>query len=83
MDIVLDVRDITTQTEWFQRFQFEIPVLFYVPTSRSSVQDGNLEASGSAQAQGARQPILVERASPRAPVRQIEKLIQRAIAKAE
>ncbi len=63
-DMEVDVRDITTRPEWFQAFQYEIPVLFYVPPTQPD------------------QPIRVERASPRAPVSQVEKLIQRAIAAA-
>lgn len=27
--IVLEIRDILTQAEWFERYQYEIPVLFW------------------------------------------------------
>lgn len=28
--IALEIRDITTREDWFQAYQYEIPVLFYV-----------------------------------------------------
>jgi hypothetical protein len=31
--IQLEIRDITTQPEWFAAYQYEIPVLFYVAGS--------------------------------------------------
>ncbi|MEL6225290.1 MAG: glutaredoxin family protein [Cyanobacteria bacterium J06627_8] len=84
MDIVLEIRDITTRTDWFQYFQYEIPVLFYVPEGH---QDSPEKVSDSGDGREASpspiEPIRVERASPRAPVHQVEKLIRRAIAKAE
>jgi hypothetical protein len=30
MDIGLELRDITTQADWWQAYQYEIPVLFWV-----------------------------------------------------
>lgn len=33
-DVAVEVRDITTCPEWFQAFQYEIPVLYYVPPSQ-------------------------------------------------
>jgi hypothetical protein len=29
LNFQLEIRDITTQTDWFNAYQFEIPVLFY------------------------------------------------------
>lgn len=31
--IDLEIRDITTRDDWFQTYQYEIPVLYYVPDS--------------------------------------------------
>jgi Glutaredoxin-like domain (DUF836) len=33
LDIHLEVRDITTREDWFQAYQYEIPVLFWVDSS--------------------------------------------------
>lgn len=33
----LEVRDITTQTDWFERYQYEIPVLCYQTTEGTEV----------------------------------------------
>jgi Glutaredoxin-like domain (DUF836) len=32
LDFELEVRDITTRDDWFNAFEYEIPVLFKVPT---------------------------------------------------
>ncbi len=39
LDIQLEVRDITTREDWFNAFQYEIPVLFRVPTDRNDVAE--------------------------------------------
>jgi hypothetical protein len=31
--ITLEIRDITTQADWFQAFEYEIPVVFWVAQS--------------------------------------------------
>jgi hypothetical protein len=31
--IQLEIRDITTNPDWFDRYQYEIPVLFFRPTN--------------------------------------------------
>uniref|UniRef100_A0A832H2J2 Glutaredoxin family protein n=1 Tax=Oscillatoriales cyanobacterium SpSt-402 TaxID=2282168 RepID=A0A832H2J2_9CYAN len=31
----LEIRDITTRDDWFQHYQYEIPVLFLAPSSSS------------------------------------------------
>lgn len=92
----LEIRDITTRQDWFQAFQYEIPVLFYVsnsapsPTSRASgddttvqMMDKALDESCSNSISNASVLIPVERPSPRASVSHVEKLVHRAIAKAE
>lgn len=55
----LEVRDITTREDWFQAYQYEIPVLCRVVET----------ATG-------RQETPLPRLSPRAPVAQVERLIQ-------
>lgn len=59
LDFELEIRDITTQTEWFQAYQYEIPVLCCVTETASGPQETPLP-----------------RLSPRAPVSQVERLIQ-------
>ena len=34
LDLELEVRDITTRDDWFQAFQYEVPVLFRVSPQR-------------------------------------------------
>ncbi|MGF1497986.1 MAG: glutaredoxin family protein [Elainellaceae cyanobacterium] len=58
----LEVRDITTNADWFNAYQYEIPVLVAEP-----------EAAGEGQGQAMRLPRL----SPRASVQQLEKLLQK------
>jgi len=55
----LEVRDITTQTDWFEAYQYAIPVLCRVVET----PDGTKEET-------------LPRLSPRAPVAQVERLIQ-------
>lgn len=56
--IELDIRDITTQTDWFNAYQYEIPVLAWRSPSGERV---------------------LPRLSPRAPVSQLEKLLNQAL----
>ncbi|MFB2917669.1 MULTISPECIES: glutaredoxin family protein [Aerosakkonema] len=35
----LEVRDITTREDWFEAFQYEIPVLFRVREERNGVEE--------------------------------------------
>lgn len=60
-NLELELRDITTHEEWFQAYQYEIPVLFLVKDEP--------EASRSA--------ISLPRPSPRATVRQLEQMLQK------
>ena len=97
LNLEIEVRDITTRQEWFQAFQYDIPVLFYVSGSSDSFALGTASEDGNTV-----QPtdnsfdtplrhndpassvlIPVERPSPRASVSHVEKLVYRAIAKAE
>ncbi len=64
--INLEIRDITTNDQWFAAYQYEIPVLVWrsprAPLSNKSSEE-----------------IVLPRLSPRAPVSELEKLLQRYI----
>lgn len=60
LDFTLEVRDITTQPQWFAAYQYEIPVLCRRVVTANGVQEEALP-----------------RLSPRAPVAQVERLIQK------
>lgn len=38
LDLELEVRDITTREDWFEAFQYEIPVLFKVSSAGKDVE---------------------------------------------
>lgn len=96
LNLDLEIRDITTRQDWFQAFQYEIPVLFYVsspspfPTDATSGDDTTAQMEYKALDESCNHtisdaPVLipVERSSPRASVSHVEKLVYRAIAKAK
>ena len=37
LNVDLEVRDITSRTEWFEAFQYEIPVLFWVTEQNEEI----------------------------------------------
>lgn len=39
LDIDLEVRDITTRNDWFDAFQYEVPVLFRVSSQDKNVAE--------------------------------------------
>ncbi|BAZ68384.1 MAG: glutaredoxin family protein [Pelatocladus maniniholoensis HA4357-MV3] len=59
----LEIRDITTDDNWFQAYQYEVPVLF-VAHQANSVQDKE-------------KMQLIPRPSPRATVQQLENLLRK------
>ena len=63
-DLSLEVRDISTREDWFQSYQYEIPVLCLV---RQAEQPGELAAIEA--------PL--PRLSPRASIRQLEQMLQK------
>lgn len=90
MNLLIDIRDITTRTDWFQQFQYEIPVLFYV--ANASDASPKTDSSNQVDPQAMNQSlgesssaflVPVERPSPRASIDRVEKLVRRAIAKTE
>lgn len=60
----LEVRDITTRKDWFEAFQYEIPVLFLEPNPQSPTPNSQ-------------SPIPLPRLSPRATVAQVEQMLQK------
>lgn len=64
----LEVRDITTQADWFQQYQYEIPVLFF--------------QNEAAAENGVSEPPLrpLPRPSPRATVQQLAQMLQKYMA---
>lgn len=38
LDFDLEIRDITTREDWFQAYQYEIPVLFFADDSSSTMR---------------------------------------------
>jgi glutaredoxin len=65
----LEVRDITTRDDWFQAYQYEIPVIFLEKTSLAS-------ANGSILSDAL---IPLPRPSPRASIQQLEQLLQKYV----
>ncbi len=64
----LEVRDITTQDDWFQQYQYEIPVLFWVSQAEGATFD-TLNST--------LHPI--PRPSPRATIAQLEQMLQKLL----
>lgn len=58
----LEIRDITTREDWFQAYQYEVPVLFL-----ANHKDAETEEKEQ----------LLPRPSPRASVPQLEKMLQK------
>ncbi|MBW3586009.1 MAG: glutaredoxin family protein [Cyanobacteria bacterium 0813] len=63
----LEVRDITERDDWFQAYQYEVPVLFKVqPQARNSAGEGAFPPEE-----------LLPRPSPRCSVTQLEQMLQK------
>ncbi|MGH8002662.1 MAG: glutaredoxin family protein [Brasilonema sp.] len=60
----LEIRDITTREDWFQAYQYEIPVLFF--TNCRGTEDTEEQKE-----------LLLPRPSPRATVQQLESFLQK------
>ncbi len=65
LEIELEIRDITTRDDWFQAYQYEIPVLFLV--DERSTPSSLIPHPSS----------LLPRPSPRATVYQLEQMLQK------
>ena len=89
LDLTLDVRDITTRDDWFQAYQYEIPVLMLVREEgrgergegRGAVgEEGRAGEAGEAIQSSQLQSssfIPLPRPSPRATVQQLEKMLRK------
>ncbi len=91
LDLVLEVRDITTRDDWFQAYEYEIPVLVLVRSqesgvrsqesevrnqkARETVQDSNLYSSSFSLHPSSLIPL--PRLSPRATVLQLEQMLRK------
>lgn len=64
--IALEIRDITTQDDWFQAYQYEIPILMWVLPDAAVLPEG--VEKGSA--------LRLPRLSPRASIAQVEQMLQ-------
>jgi glutaredoxin len=62
LKIDLEVRDITTREDWFQKYEYEIPILSLVETSGTSDEAPE---------------VRLPRLSPRCTVAQLEQMLQK------
>lgn len=74
LPLQIEVRDITQNPEWFERYQYEIPVLCRVVSLAQAFPDGRSETLSQRPDQLVEQPL--PRLSPRAPVAQLERMLQ-------
>jgi hypothetical protein len=65
LPLQLEIRDITIRDDWFQAYQYEIPVLYLVKNSVADAQ------------QDAEQAVRLPRLSPRCSVAQVEQMLQK------
>ncbi|MCP6759132.1 MAG: glutaredoxin family protein [Fischerella sp. CENA71] len=65
----LEIRDITTDDDWFKAYQYEVPVLFVVNQANSSQDEYPANTEEKIQ--------LIPRPSPRATVQQLENLLRK------
>jgi hypothetical protein len=63
----LEIRDITTRADWFQAYQYEIPVLFWT----------NEETNDSLTSSSTSTLHPIPRPSPRSSVHQLEQMLQK------
>jgi len=76
----LEIRDITMREDWFQQYQYEIPVLFLQREQRDEGAERR-GSQGEEKAESATQnsppPFPLPRPSPRASVEQLEQMLQK------
>ncbi len=76
----LEIRDITTREDWFQRYQYEIPVLLLARSQELGFperQPTGVTSQESVKNEVSEALILLPRPSPRASVRQLEQMLQK------
>jgi glutaredoxin len=76
----LEIRDITTREEWFQAYQYEIPVLFL---DRATADSGSPSLTSSLTSNLASSLTPIPRPSPRASVTQLEQMLRRYLSEVE
>ncbi len=84
LDFRLEVRDITTREDWFQAYQYEIPVLVLMRSGELGVGNGKAGKSIENLTQGELEnldsipkAIPIPRPSPRATVQQLEQMLRK------
>ncbi|MGB3291676.1 MAG: glutaredoxin family protein [Phormidesmis sp.] len=75
MPIQLEVRDITQNEVWFQKYQYEVPVVCYPIQVSEEAAEGSTTGSTANPTVGTLEKLL-PRLSPRASVKQVAKIIQ-------
>ena len=66
LNLELEVRDITTRDDWFQAYEYEIPILLRVKSVPSTTEDTVSQVEEQ-----------LPRPSPRCTVAQLEQLLQK------
>lgn len=78
IQLELEVRDITSRDDWFQAYQYEVPVLFLERSQKPKASSQELGAGEPASTQDQDlEPYPIPRPSPRASVQQLERLLQK------
>ncbi|PZV15627.1 MAG: thioredoxin family protein [Leptolyngbya sp.] len=77
----LEIRDITTQDDWFQQYQYEIPVLFWVSQAEETEsKESTFGTSHNSVGDATRTTFfLIPRPSPRASIAQLEQMLQKLL----
>ena len=78
----LEVRDITTRDDWFQQYQYEIPVLFWArPEDREEQQKSTFATPHNSVGDATRTTFShpSPRPSPRATIAQLEQMLQKLL----
>ncbi len=75
LDFELEIRDITTREDWFQAYQYEIPVLILQKDEGERIKDKSQDSLSFSPHPLALTPL--PRLSPRASVQQVEQMLQK------
>ncbi|MEM9216067.1 MAG: glutaredoxin family protein [Cyanobacteria bacterium P01_F01_bin.150] len=77
LNFKLDIRDITTRTDWLEAYQYEIPVLYWlVPDSDQQDASTSSIESISNQPDSSATMVPIPRPSPRASVANVLRILQ-------
>lgn len=72
LDFDLEIRDITTRDDWFQAYEYEVPVLVLDRENQNVAVENRDSSKPSSQSL-----TPIPRPSPRASVRQLEQMLQK------